>query len=166
MQKKGSGQRKVHIDLLRIVACFCVVMIHVSAMFWYRLPIESAGWQSCNAYDALASFGVPMFVMVSGMLFLGREGEIDVKRLYRGNIFRLVIIYCVWSTLYSMWGLRDYLGQPDFPWGEFWSFSLQGKYHLWFIPMIMVIYILLPMLKTWLNHADKRQVEYILSWLE
>lgn len=162
MQEKTGGQRKVHIDLLRILACFGVVVLHTSALYWYYLPVESVDWLVCNAYDALSGFGVPVFVMVSGMLFLGREGEVDIKRLYRGNILRLAVVYCIWNALYSVWGLKEYFGQPDFPWIDVVNGFIQGKYHLWFLPMLITIYMILPLLKTWTDHAPKKQLEYFL----
>ena len=73
--------RKIEIDLLRIVACFSVIMLHSSAQYWYELPVSSLRWSVSNGYDALFRFGVPIFVMISGMLFLGREGEVKIKKL-------------------------------------------------------------------------------------
>ena len=37
-----------------------------------------------------------------------------------------------------------------------------GRYHLWFIPMITGIYVLLPILRVWIDHASKRNIEYFL----
>ena len=37
-----NHQRKYHLDLLRILAAFSVVMLHVAAQFWYTLDVNGA----------------------------------------------------------------------------------------------------------------------------
>lgn len=162
MSGKSTKSRRIHFDLLRILAAFSVVMLHSAAQFWYTQDIHSAEWIIANSYDAIFRFGVPIFVMISGALFLAPDYELDVKRLYKHNILRMIVVYVVWSCIY---GLADSL-----------SFGLQladikaimremlsGRYHLWFLPMIVGIYVLLPVLKSWIEHADRRNVQYFLG---
>ena len=91
-ENRNSGYQ-FYIDILRIIACFSVIMLHASAQAWYSLPVDSFGFKVANSYDALFRFGVPVFVMISGALFLAPEKEPDVKKLYRHNILRLAILY-------------------------------------------------------------------------
>ena len=79
-EKKTSGYQ-LYIDVLRIVACFSVIMLHTSAQAWYSLPVESGGFQIANSYDALFRFGVPVFVMISGALFLAPERKVEMRKL-------------------------------------------------------------------------------------
>lgn len=150
----------VHYDLLRILAAFSVVVLHVAAQLWYHLDISSPEWFVANAYDAVFRFGVPIFVMISGALFLGRTGEIDIKRLYSKNILRLSVSYVVWSFLYSWysqgfhingWNIKDII-----------RMIINNSYHLWFLPMLIGLYILLPVLHSWIKSADKTNIEYLL----
>lgn len=155
--------RKTYIDFLRILACFSVIMLHSSSQHWYELSVTDFRWMICNAYDALFRFGVPVFVMISGALFLDREREVDLKRLYRKNILRLVTAYWFWSFLYGLWDCREWLGAEGTVWRDYVMEFLLGRYHLWFIPMLAGIYVILPVLKTWTDHAPRRQVEYFLA---
>lgn len=161
--KTEKIERKVYIDLLRIVACFSVIMLHSSSQYWYELPVAGYKWIICNTYDALFRFGVPVFVMISGALFLEREGEVDLKRLYRKNVLRLVTAYWFWSFLYGLWDCREWFGAEGTVWRDYVMEFLLGRYHLWFIPMLAGIYVILPVLKTWTDHASRRQVEYFLA---
>ena len=77
-ENRNSGYQ-LYIDVLRIIACFSVIMLHTSAQAWYSLPVDSGGFKIANSYDALFRFGVPVFVMISGALFLAPEKEPDVK---------------------------------------------------------------------------------------
>ena len=89
----GTQNRNIQYDLLRILAAFSVVMLHSAAQYWYDLPIDGRAWKTVNAYDACFRFGVPIFVMISGAIFLDPKRELDVKRLYRHNMLRLAVIY-------------------------------------------------------------------------
>lgn len=156
---ESSKNRLVHYDLLRILAAFSVVMLHSAAQYWYSLPVESSEWKIANAYDALFRFGVPIFVMISGALFLRKE--LDVKRLYTNHILRLLIIYWVWSAAYGLFDCRVY--EARYITLQIIGLELEGgRYHLWFLPMIVGIYVLLPLLHSWIRHADKKMLEYFL----
>ena len=162
MSDKGTKSRMISFDLLRILAAFSVVMLHSAAQFWYSLDVYSTQWVIANSYDAVFRFGVPVFVMISGALFLSPDYTLNIKRLYRHNILRLVIVYVVWSCVY---GLMDCLGFgvqiTDVK--SIIREMLGGRYHLWFLPMIVGIYVLLPVLKSWIEHAEKRNIQYFLA---
>ncbi|MCD7862260.1 MAG: acyltransferase family protein [Lachnospiraceae bacterium] len=157
-----QGERKTYIDLLRILSAFSVIMIHASSQYWYTLPVDSASWLVCNSYDALSRFGVPVFVMISGMLFLSKEGEIDISRLYRKNILRLVVICCVWSSAYGLARCIPFLRTHEITLKECVKQMLAGKYHLWFLPMLIAIYMIVPVLKIFTDHCTRKQIEYFL----
>lgn len=155
-------ERKLHYDLLRIIASFSVVVLHVSAQAWYITDLHSKEWLVTNAYDAVFRFGVPIFVMISGALFLDPGYQLNAKRLYKHNIFRMIILYMVWCAVY---GLFKYRGSDLTMVGikPILRSIVNGYYHLWFIPMIVGLYLLLPILKDWINKAEKRQIEYFLA---
>lgn len=159
MASAVEQKRKVHYDLLRIVAAFSVVMLHSAAQFWYTLPVTDLEWKIANTYDALFRFGVPIFVMISGALFLNRE--VDIKRLYTHNILRLLVVYLLWSAVYGLFDVRGF-DLSQIGWRDVVKEMLGGRYHLWFLPMIISIYMLLPILQCWVRNADKRNLQYFL----
>ena len=160
--ESGKRERKLYIDLLRIVACVSVVLLHSASQYWYDYPVTSRIWVICNSYDAVSRFGVPVFVMISGMLFLTREGEIHVRSLYRNNILRLVVAYVMWSVIYGLWDSLPWMGAEGVTLRDYVAEMILGRYHLWFIPMLIGIYMLLPLLKKMIDSCDKRMVEYFL----
>lgn len=152
----------VHYDLLRIFAAFSVVMLHSSARFWYTDELHGREWLTANSYDALFRFGVPIFVMLSGALFLSGEHELDIKKLYVHNILRLVSVYVVWSCVYGLWDCHLFeLEQAG--WKDIVREMMYGRYHLWFLPMIVGIYVLLPILRVWVRNAKKQDLLYFLA---
>lgn len=154
-------ERKVHLDLLRILAAFSVVMLHSSAQYWYDLDVYSSEWVVANTYDALFRFGVPVFVMLSGSIFLGANYKIEVKRIYQHNIFKIAVLYTVWSCAYGLFDCAKF-GFENLAMKDILREMLYGRYHLWFLPMLVGIYALLPILKSWLEHAGKKNIQYIL----
>lgn len=158
MEKK----RMFSYDLLRIVAAFSVVMLHCAAQFWYTLELDSVDWKIANAYDALFRFGVPIFVMLSGVLFLNPSYQVKVKRLYTHNIFRMAVLYTVWSCLYGLYDSRNF-AVAEIGIKPVLREMLGGRYHLWFLPMLIGIYIMLPVLKSWITHASKQNIQYFLA---
>lgn len=159
MEAVSQGKRMVHYDLLRILAAFSVVMLHSAGQNWYTLPVTGREWQIADAWDGLFRFGVPIFVMISGAVFL--EKEVDIRRLYTHNIARLLVIYFVWSGIYGLYDCRNY-DLREAGWKTVVKEIATGRYHLWFLPMIVGIYMLLPILRSWVKNAEKKNIQYFL----
>lgn len=158
----AKQDRKLYIDLLRIVACFSVIMLHCASQYWYDFSVNDPRWLVYNSWDAVSRFGVPVFVMISGMLFLSREGQPDVRRLYRNNILRLAVAYFVWCVIYGLWDCSAWFGAEGVTLRDYAAEMVLGRYHLWFVPMLIGIYMLLPVLKTFTDHCSKKTLEYFL----
>lgn len=141
-------QRVVYYDYLRVFAIIAVIVIHVSAQEWSDFGGRSYEWQIFNVYNAISRWGVSVFLMISGSLFLSRD--IEIKTLYKKYIPRMVASYFVWSALHAVFAPGN-VYNPDF----IESFSLVdfiqktfiGPVHLWFIPMIVGIYMCLPIIR-------------------
>ena len=158
--------RKLHYDLLRILAAFSVVMLHTSAQIWYDRPVNDPVWLAANSWNALMRFGVPIFVMISGALFLETDRELPLGKLMKHHVLRMAVVYVLWSLFYgildfSRFDLRS-LEASQSPIKVFLNEWVGGRYHLWFLPMLIGIYLLLPMLRTWVGHAEKKEIEYFL----
>lgn len=152
-------ERNLAFDLLRIIAAFSVIMLHSAAQFWYDLPVDQKEWQIANAYDACFRFGVPIFVMISGALFLGREQNTSISKLLKHNVLRLVIVYFLWSSIYGLWDCYSY-GIEKLGRKEIVNEMLSGRYHLWFVPMIVGLYVICPIVYELVHRVPKRCLDY------
>lgn len=159
-EKPNNKERIIYFDLLRIVACFSVVMLHVSSQYWYYLPVTDFRWLVCNTFDALFRFGVPIFVMISGALFLQREEGISFQKLYFKNILKIVVVYIVWSIFYAVWSAS---GTMQITIRDFLKIVLESKYHLWFLRMLLSIYIMIPIFMIVAQKGGKKLIEYLLA---
>lgn len=142
--------REVWPDIVRIVAVFSVIVLHTGVEHFYRLDTRTAAWQICNFYESIVRFGVPVFVMLSGSFLLDPDREYTLKKLYGVKILRLAAAYLFWSVFYV---IADYflarLFDPGakLTWSRFFTDVIDGKYHLWFLPMMAGLYVVTPILR-------------------
>lgn len=154
-------KRLYSFDLLRILAAFSVVVLHATAQRWYDLPLESTDWFLTNAINVLSRFGVPIFVMLSGALFLSKDRLLSTKRLWTHYILRLFILYAVWSFLYGTLGYLT-LHPEVYSVKDYLKCILSGHYHLWYLPMMIGIYALVPLLRRMVHACTRKELEYFL----
>lgn len=136
-----KSNRVVFFDYLRIIAAISVVFLHVSAAQWYTTDVNIQAWFVMSAYNGLQRWNVPVFVMISGALFLGKE--ISLKQLYSKKIIRMIIVFIFWSLLYACW---DFLTIDQYGIKHFIREVVFGHYHLWFLYMLVGLYMIVPLL--------------------
>lgn len=136
-----SKERIFYLDILRIVATFAVIMLHVAAQNWDMVPVNTSAWRSFNFYDAIVRWAVPVFVMMSGVLMLGSERSLS--QIFQKNILRIVVAFCAWSAFYTL--LRQFTEGGTAL--HFISRFLRGEYHLWFLYLIVGLYLVVPFLQ-------------------
>lgn len=148
-----------YLEVLRLVACILVVGVHVSAFNLEQVPVESLNFKVMNGLDCLSILGVPLFVMISGALFLAPSYEVTVKKFYTRKIPRIVFLYFFWLLFYNVVNFLEN--------GTVWNFTNvkkqivleallgKGMYHMWYLPMLAVLYLLTPFLKSFA--ADRKK---------
>lgn len=105
ISKNNKSNRELWIDYLRILATFAVICVHAccqiidSAVF--EMPVVgSLDWSIACTYNALSRYCVPIFLMISGALFIGRE--IRISDLYFKYILRIIVAFLTWSLFYAV----------------------------------------------------------------
>lgn len=135
--RQKFNERVVYIDLLRVLATFAVIFIHVTAVEVISFSL-SRNWYIATIGDSFVRWSVPAFVMISGALFLNPCKEVTYKNLLTKYIPRLFFAYVFWTVVYYL------LNKPS----EFRMLNLvQSPFHLWFLPMLMGVYFLVPMIR-------------------
>ncbi|MBE6794213.1 MAG: hypothetical protein E7532_04620 [Ruminococcaceae bacterium] len=132
--------RLYYLDVLRIISSIFVIVIHICILNWGILSPNSLSWQALNIFDALSQIAVPIFFMISGALFLDDKKEISIKNIFFKRIFKLLVAYLVWSVVFV-------LINPASSWSNAIYRVIQGHYHMWFIPALAGVYIIIPFLK-------------------
>ncbi len=159
---KNNITRTFYLDVLRAIACVCIILIHLGGEIAVGDEIGGVGFWVGNVFDSLARVGVPFFVMISGALMLNEEYTFTRKKL-TSHIKKLVIFFIFWSGFYAIFNAKDVIVNPSISnFVDFLFRFINGEYHLWFIPMIIGLYLLLPLLRLWVKKANKKQVQYFL----
>lgn len=129
-----------YFDLLRLISSVAVIMIHTVMDHRRNIDLGSNDWQIFNIIFASMHFAVPIFFMMSGALFLDPNREIKVSTLYRKNILRLLTAYFGWSLIYAIFYAVINNWPPDIVLQLFFT----SHHHLWFLPYLIVLYLLTP----------------------
>jgi surface polysaccharide O-acyltransferase-like enzyme len=85
-----------YLDVLRMLACFAVIMLHYSGSYNYRfgIPTFDAGIQ----FFTITRWCVPVFLMISGALLLGKDEDLPTG--YRKRFSRVLPAFFTWSAIY------------------------------------------------------------------
>lgn len=155
-----TNNRNYSLDIARILAALGVVMVHCSAPFLMDYQLFSSEFISGSLFDGISRFCVPLFLMISGSLFLDERKEITIKGILLKNVKSIVAITIIWAIVYSV------IYNGVFPLLEGKSVNVKsmifeimnGHYHMWYLYMIIGIYIITPFLKKFVNKDDKGMV--------
>ena len=152
-------ERKEYIDYLRAFATFAVIVLHVAAENWYTTSVYSLEWQTFNLYDSIVRWGVPIFTMISGALFLKRD--IPLKTIYLKYVLRIFIAFVFWSLIYIiLMAMTIDSNGVSFQFVSPLITFLKGHYHMWYLLMISGLYICIPIFKKIVE--DKNIMKYFL----
>ncbi|MBP5659864.1 MAG: acyltransferase family protein [Lachnospiraceae bacterium] len=160
-----NESRRMSFDILRIIAAFSVVLLHACGNIICRYPFGNPLFNGANFIDSVSRYGVPIFVMISGALFLDKSKKTDIKRLWLHSILRLFVIYVLWSVIYYLF--MENANPAEAIKGKTIAVIINGVLHadeyLWFFLMLIALYALSPVFKKWTETASRKDVEYFLT---
>jgi surface polysaccharide O-acyltransferase-like enzyme len=147
---ESQTTRNLNIDLLRIIACFCVIGQH-QFNTWINSNISSTIYYMC-------SMAVPSFIIITGYYVMHKE---NITRQYCNrkilNILRVILIWC--SITYTLglielilknnldiitdnpltYMLKHILGTPDHS-----NFNCVNMAEFWYLFMLISLYLFIP----------------------
>ncbi|MCL2305175.1 MAG: acyltransferase family protein [Planctomycetaceae bacterium] len=152
------------IDLIRVVSAFFVITIHTCGRTagGYDESGETLAWIVSKCYHDLSHVAVPLFVMISGVLLLGRNEE--PIPFYRKRFGKVLWPFLAWCCIYIFCRWLNGQGLADetpitltSSVGAILSHNING--HFWFMYMLISLYLVAPFLSVFVRHASK----YMLS---
>jgi len=154
------------VDLLRTVAIILVILLHAAIEGNPNLNIMSPQgvqlWWTSNIYDSIARSAVPLFVMLTGALLL-QPNKVDepLRVFFKKRWNRMGIPVIFWGAIFFAW---DFLVK-----GQSLSVLsiLQGLFagpyvHFWYVYILIGLYLITPILRVVVAHADWRIIRYFL----
>lgn len=176
-----KNSRILWLDVARVVAIISISLNHAVNRTYDNYIDTALEFNSSSVYSTclkagvsvFSRLGVPIFLMISGVLLLNKsfESESDIKRFYGHNLLRLLITSEIWFFImfwiYALFNPQYQYLIENIKNGEgiktvialiktllFIDPITFGN--MWYIPMILCIYTLIPVVAVFLKkHKSK-----------
>ena len=159
MKTQTPEKRIQYLDVLRILACLAVIVMHIAKGRIGNYAIGTDKWLFLNTFDSISRFAVPVFVMISGALFLDPKKEWDARKMYTKNLVRIVTAFLFWSAVYAfvdhLNGVRLRTVAYNF---------ITGNTHLWFLYVIIGLYLVVPILRK-ITESENLTKYFLALWI-
>lgn len=144
-QAVEKSPRKAWLDYLRVFAILAVITGHVIADFYARFgEVGPAEWWLSNVLGFLARSSVPVFVMVSGAVLLGKPYTLD--GFYRKRAARLIPPIVFWNLVYLGVYVLEGMDTRTLLWTLKALVIVNGHVapHLWYLSMFACLMVFVP----------------------
>ncbi|MCL2691380.1 MAG: acyltransferase family protein [Candidatus Bathyarchaeota archaeon] len=159
----------VHVDLIRTVAIMSVVLLH--AVGRWSITSQELGqlnasgmvsWVILLIYQCFATFGVPLFLMLTGLLLLQPEKNESLRVFFKKRFTRICLPLLFWTIIYFIWDF--FVIKFPFSMSTILQGVLNGAYtQFWYIYMLLGLYLLTPLLRVIIAHASQTLIKYFLA---
>lgn len=137
---QNNESRNSTLSFLRIIATIAVIILHVCSDLLYNFNNLNNWWLG-NIVDSSVRWCVPVFLMMTGTLFIPSTQPLNI--FYKKRIIKVIIPYLIWSSIYFIINSKiNPKGIVDIK-----QIIIYGtSYHFWYINLIVGIYFFLPMI--------------------
>ena len=151
---KSKKERIFYLDELRALAILLVILCHAAqffppAMDYSSLPVSLS-------YISVGRIGVPLFLMISGALLLGKD--YSLSSFFKRRFSRVIIPVIFWKIIaiigfliFFGWVLKDFVQFTE----DYLKIS-------WFIYTIIGLYLLMPIYNSFVKEHGPRGAGYFL----
>ncbi|MDO5859353.1 acyltransferase [Methanobrevibacter sp.] len=150
-QIKSAKKRIFYYDIIRAFAIICIIACHTFASFASTKGLFGSNFWYYSVYlNMLRNLGVPLFVVLSGCLLIGRKDSLITFAKKRLN--RVLVPYIFWGIIFILFVIfLQYIGQNYYDYGTIgnlifsvFNINPDGKtVFFWFVPMILVTYVII-----------------------
>jgi surface polysaccharide O-acyltransferase-like enzyme len=165
--------RPVNVDLVRTVAMFGVILLHAAGRFTITpqqlsqlSPFGFTQWSVVAIYQSfVVPLGVPLFLMLSGALLLQPNKIEPMRTFFRKRWIRIGLPAVFWCVAYFIWDFT--IQKIPFSIEAVVQGILNGPYtQLWYLYVLAVLYLLTPVLRIIIAHADETIIQYlVMVWV-
>ena len=139
------NNRIISYDILKTLALFAVIIMHIIGNTINTFNLEGNAKIIYNIICNLSYFAVPIFIMVSGSLFLNPNKEIELSTIFKKYILRIVLCLFIFGIIYS--GLEIYFNTRVISFSYIYN-SISNIFtghlwaHMWYLYLILSLYLL------------------------
>ena len=159
--------KRIHsYSYIRTFACLGIIWIHVltSGIAKYGYVNTDAANIAYRSVVNCLKWGVPCFVMISGMLLLDPKKDIRVAYLFKRYVKRILLAIIIFGMIFT---ILDFAFSGDLTIGNlsdglYEIFSGGSWSHLWYLYCLIGLYLLLPFYKMITRCATEQEISYLL----
>ena len=156
-------KRILYLDRLRFFAILTIILLHIIALFrWKNFNVNQTNYFILTFLDSFTRVGIPIFFMLTGSLMFNKKDE-KYKDFFTKRVLKLIIAYFSFCLVYYVYNVLT--GVYSFSIYEFLRLSTSGSiaYHLWFMPIIIIIYIFIPFIKKIVLNLNNKELFNMIS---
>lgn len=146
-------------DILRIVASFGIVVIHMTTFVHNFDSINTRAWLITDILNSLFRWCVPIFFMLSGITLLDYQKRYSTASFYKKRLLKVALPFVIWSFIFIVWQYKCNIVQIN-GLTSIIQMSIVGPayYHLWFFYSIIGLYLITPILAALCHKLNKRMI--------
>lgn len=163
-----SKERRIELDIARTIAIMCVMLCHSVEMVFL---LDKSNWLSLDAFSKIFSIflftigrlGVPLFLFLTGTLILNKDftKKEVVSNFIKKNVLSLIIVNSIWVIIYNAFFLinnQTNLVSLEYIFEEIILMKTVPLPNMWYFPMIIRMYLLLPLVAIIIRKITKKQL--------
>ena len=155
------------ISYLRIFATICVIWLHTCSTLYENPQIFNLDKKQSlffNAASQTMSWAVPVFFMITGMLFLQSEKHIKAEDWFFKYTRRILMALIVFGVPYAALKMimSEGLNISLFYKSILMVITDTGFGHLWYLYVLIGIYLMMPVLKSFCEKTSVNEMKLVL----
>jgi surface polysaccharide O-acyltransferase-like enzyme len=165
MSNKQISKRIFYLDQLRALAILAIVICHV-ALIWQSAEPGSFNKLVSFLFNFLGRYGVPIFLMLTGVLLLNKNYTIDgfLKRRFPRIIYPFIfwLIICVLFIIVTQ---KSYPYFDSIYTGVYFSLKtlIVNRWYVW---MLIGVYLFMPIINYFVKGEGLKGVKYyLILWI-
>ncbi|WP_380181846.1 acyltransferase [Kalamiella sp. sgz302252] len=148
--------KKMNIKLLTLVATWLVILLHTAAI---PFSYFHQAWSVSVMYEALGRIAFPLFLLIAGYVSLNKNESL--LSTLKTRVLDLVIPLIFWSIVYIIYNKT--INADTTPVSVLELLSTPAYPHLWFIYTMILLYLVTPLLNTFIQNGSQQRVNYTVT---
>lgn len=156
--------RIIYFDILNILACISVVLLHCSGIVHKYTPTRA--WKTSLIVEVICYWAVPVFVMLTGATLMKYREKYDTKTFFKKRISKVVIPLIFWSLFMLIWKYTiGNLKITDWSISNILNmiFANKEEFTYYFMFVIIGVYLTLPVLSILAEDKYRKTLWYLVG---
>lgn len=161
-----DDRRILYLDLVKVTAAISVIIIHIFApiITFYNDNLSQTQMIVFKSLRYFCNWAVPCFVMVTGALLLKSNKEINYKLMFSKYIPRILYALLIFGFLYAWMEIIFNEKQINIYQIKTVFYNIMTNKlwdHMWYLYMLLGLYLIIPILKLFVNHS--KEGDYLIA---